>query len=73
VSSSPLTLELQFAAKGNIANGLNNARQLNGPQTDAKGYSLMATPFTMRRTLSKPDSSAFWKNLTLNTGAGFLR
>ncbi len=69
---APLTLELQLAAKGELANGLNKARQLSG-QTDAKGYYLMATPFTMGGTLSKPDSSAFWKNLTLNTGAGFLR
>jgi len=68
---APLNLELQFAAKGEIANGLKNARQLSG-KTDAKGYALMTTPFTMGGTVSKPDSSAFWRNLTLNTGAGFL-
>lgn len=33
----------------------------------------MATPFALRGTVEKPDSSDFWKNLTLNTGAGFLR
>jgi hypothetical protein len=69
---APLTLELQLAAKGELANGLNRARQLTG-KTDAQGYYLMATPFTLGGTLSKPDSSAFWKHLTLNTGAGFLR
>jgi len=69
--NNPLSLELQLAAKGDIANGLNRARQLTG-KTDAKGYYLMATPFTLGGTVSQPDSSAFWKNLTLNTGASFL-
>ena len=71
-AQSPLALELQLAAKDQLANALNQARQLNG-QTDAKGYYLMATPFALRGTVEKPDSSDFWKNLTLNTGAGFLR
>lgn len=70
--NDPLTLELQLAAKAELANGLNKARQLTG-KTDAQGYYLMATPFKMGGTVSAPDSSAFWKNLTLNTGAGFLR
>ena len=70
--SDPLKLELQLAAKDKLANGLSQARQLSG-QTDAQGYYLMATPFTMGGTVSEPDSSAFWRNLTLNTGAGFLR
>lgn len=70
--TSPLTLDLQLAAKNELASGLNQARQLSG-QTDSQGYYLMATPFTMRGTVSEPDSSAFWKNLTFNTGAGFLR
>jgi hypothetical protein len=33
----------------------------------------MATPFTLAGTVGKPDSSDFWKNLTLNTAAGALR
>lgn len=71
-AASPLTLDLQLAAKNELANGLNKARQLNG-KTDSQGYYLMATPFTLRGTLSKTDSSDFWRNLTLNTGASFLR
>lgn len=70
--SSPLSLQLQLAAKNELANGLNKARQLNG-QTDNKGYYLMATPFTMGGTVGKPDASEFWKALTLNTAGGFLR
>jgi hypothetical protein len=69
---NPLHLKLQLAAKDQLAYGLNRARQLNG-KTDAKGYYLMATPFTLGGTVSKPDSSEFWRNLTLNTGANFLR
>ena len=69
---SALSLQLQLAAKNQLANGLNQARQLNG-QTDDKGYYLMATPFTLAGTVEKPDSSDFWKNLTLNTAGGFLR
>jgi|GEM_PF-5355425 len=69
---SPLALTLQLAAKGQLANGLNQARQLDG-KTDAKGYYLMATPFALAGTVEKPDSSDFWKNLTLNTAGGFLR
>ena len=68
---SPLSLQLQLAAKNQLANGLNQARQLNG-QTDDKGYYLMATPFTLAGTVEKPDSSDFWKNLTLNTAGSFL-
>ncbi|MCX6953825.1 MAG: hypothetical protein NTV51_16880 [Verrucomicrobia bacterium] len=68
----PLSFELQLAGKDRLAEGLNKARQLSG-KTDEKGYYLMATPFTLGGTVSKPDSSSFWKNLTLNTGAGFLR
>ncbi len=70
--TSPLSLQLQLAAKNELANGLNKARQLNG-QTDNKGYYLMATPFTMGGTVGKPDASEFWKALTLNTAGGFLR
>jgi hypothetical protein len=70
--ASPLSLQLQLAAKNELANGLNKARQLNG-QTDNKGYYLMATPFTMGGTVGKPDASEFWKALTLNTAGGFLR
>ncbi|MBI5766259.1 MAG: hypothetical protein HZA93_00570 [Verrucomicrobia bacterium] len=70
--NNPLHLELQLAAKNELAQGLNKARQLSG-KTDPKGYYLMATPFTLGGTVSKPDSSEFWKNLTLNTGANFLR
>lgn len=69
---SPLALHLQLAAKGELANTLNEGRQLSG-QTDAQGYYLMATPFTLAGTVEKPDSSDFWKNLTLNTAGGFLR
>ncbi len=69
---SPLALHLQLAAKGELANALNEGRQLSG-QTDAQGYYLMATPFTLAGTVEKPDSSDFWKNLTLNTASGFLR
>ncbi len=71
-ATSPLALNLQLAAKGQLANGLNQARQLDG-KTDAKGYYLMATPFALGGTVEKPDSSDFWKNLTLNTAGGFLR
>jgi hypothetical protein len=71
-ATSPLALNLQLAAKGQLANGLNQARQLDG-KTDAKGYYLMATPFALAGTVEKPDSSDFWKNLTLNTAGGFLR
>ena len=71
-ATSPLALNLQLAAKGQLANGLNQARQLDG-KTDAKGYYLMATPFALAGTVEKPDSSDFWKNLTLNTASGFLR
>ena len=70
--NSPLSLKLQLAAKDQLANGLNRARQLNGT-TDDRGYYLMATPFTLSGTVGKPDSSDFWKNLTLNTAGGFLR
>jgi hypothetical protein len=70
--NSPLSLQLQLAAKEQLANGLNRARQLNG-NTDDRGYYLMATPFTLGGTVGKPDSSDFWKNLTLNTAGGFLR
>jgi hypothetical protein len=71
-ATSPLRLDLQLAAKNELANGLNQARQLSG-KTDNKGYYLMATPFTLAGTVEKPDSSDFWKNLTLNTAGGFLR
>ena len=71
-ANSPLSLTLQLAAKGQLANGLNQARQLDG-KTDDKGYYLMATPFALAGTVEKPDSSDFWKNLTLNTAGGFLR
>ncbi len=71
-ATSPLSLELQLAAKAQLANGLNQARQLSG-KTDNKGYYLMATPFSLAGTVEKPDSSDFWKNLTLNTASGFLR
>ena len=71
-ATSPLALNLQLAAKGQLANGLNQARQLDG-KTDAKGYYPMATPFVLGGTVEKPDSSDFWKNLTLNTASGFLR
>ena len=71
-ATSPLALNLQLAAKGQLANGLNQARQLDG-KTDGKGYYLMATPFALGGTVEKPDSSDFWKNLTLNTAGGFLR
>ncbi len=70
--ASPLSLQLQLAAKDQLANGLNRARQLSG-KTDDKGYYLMATPFTLAGTVGKPDSSDFWKNLTLNTAVGALR
>jgi hypothetical protein len=71
-AASPLSLELQLAAKDQLANALNQARQLNG-KTDDKGYYLMATPFALSGTVEKPDSSDFWKNLTVNTAGGFLR
>ncbi|MSU69038.1 MAG: hypothetical protein EXS40_10785 [Opitutaceae bacterium] len=71
-ATSPLALNLQLAAKGQLANGRNQARQLEG-KTDAKGHYLMATPFALASTVEKPDSSDFWKNLTLNTASGFLR
>ena len=71
-AKSALRMDLQLAAKAELANGLNRARQLSGRQDD-KGYYLMATPFTLGGTVEKPDSSDFWKNLTINTGAGFLR
>ena len=71
-ANSPLSLTLQLAAKGQLANGLNQARQLDG-KTDAKGFYLMATPFALAGTVEKPDPSDFWKNLTLNTAGGFLR
>jgi hypothetical protein len=67
-----LTGKGRVAAKDPLANGLNRARQLSG-KTDDKGYYLMATPFTLAGTVGKPDSSDFWKNLTLNTAAGALR
>lgn len=70
--ASPLSLKLQLAAKEQLAHGLNRARQLNG-NTDDRGYYLMATPFTVSGTVGKPDSSDFWKNLTLNTAGSFLR
>jgi hypothetical protein len=70
--TSPLSLHVQIAGKGTLANALNAAHQLSG-KTDEKGYYTMATPFTMGGTVDKPDSSEFWKNLTVNTGASFLR
>jgi hypothetical protein len=70
--TAPLSLQLQLAAKDRLATGLNQARQLTGNK-DAQGYYLMATPFSLGGTLSKPDSSEFWRKFTLNTAGGFLR
>jgi hypothetical protein len=72
LEKSPLALQLQLAGKNRVAGALDKLRQLDG-RKDAKDFYLMQTPFSLSGTVEKPDSSEFWKSITLNTASSFLR
>ena len=72
LEKSPLALQLQLAGKNRVAGALDKLRQLDG-RKDAKEFYLMQTPFSLSGTVEKPDSSEFWKSITLNTASSFLR
>ena len=60
IPNQPLHVELQLAGKDHMA-FLLGALNLLGDRQDDKGYTLMASPFVIGGTLSKPDSSQLWK------------
>jgi hypothetical protein len=72
LEKSPMALQLQLAGKNRVAEALNKAKQLDGKK-DNKDFYMMHTPFTLGGTVEKPDSTEFWKNITVNTAAAFMR
>ena len=72
IEKSPLALQLQLAGKNRVAGALDKLHQLDGKK-DPKGFYLMHTPFSLGGTVEKPDSSEFWKSITMNTASTFLR
>lgn len=72
IEKSPLSLQLQLAGKNRVAGALDKLRQLDGKK-DAKDFYMMHTPFSLGGTVEKPDSTEFWKSITLNTASTFLR
>ncbi len=72
IEKSPLSLQMQLAGKNRVASALDKLHQLDGKK-DSKDFYLMHTPFTLSGTVEKPDSSEFWKSITLNTASTFLR
>ena len=60
IQEQQMAVEVSMGAKGAIG-GLLRAARVLGSETDAKGYSLVRQPFTIRGTPTKPDSSELWK------------
>jgi hypothetical protein len=72
LEKSPMSLQLQLAGKNRVAEALNKAKQLDGKK-DNKDFYMMHTPFTLGGIVEKPDSTEFWKSITVNTAPQFLR
>jgi hypothetical protein len=62
IQNQPMTIQLQLAAKDQLAHLLNRAGVLS-QNMDPKGYFLMTQSFTIGGTPANPDSSQLWKML----------
>jgi len=68
----PLHVELQLAGKTHMATILRRLYLLDAKQ-DAKGYTLMTSPFVLNGSIAKPDSSQLWKIAAEAAARGLLR
>jgi hypothetical protein len=62
IQNQPMTIQLQLAAKDQLAHLLNRSGVLT-QKMDPKGYYLMSQSFTIGGTPANPDSSQLWKFL----------